>query len=139
MKVAGGTTGSREIMKAYQILLVDDDLDFVKATKLVLESVGYKVTIAGNGKEALAQMRAEKPDLLILDIIMKTPLEGVAVSQAMWEDDELREIPIIMVSCIASSEHAWLFPTDGYLHCIDFLFKPFKPSDLLDSVRRLLK
>ena len=123
----------------YKILLVDDDPLFVKATQLVLESAGYEVTPAKNADEALAVMRAERPDLVILDIMMDSILDGVYVSQIMFEDDELREIPVLMVSSIASSQYASQFPTDKYLHAVDFLFKPVQPSDLLESIQRFLK
>lgn len=123
----------------HKILLVDDDPLFVKATELVLESAGYAVTTANSGKEALSVMRADKPDLVVLDIMMDTILDGVYVSRTMWGDDELRKIPVVMVSSIASTEYASQFPLDEYLNAVDFLFKPVQPSDLLESVQRFLK
>ena len=122
-----------------KILLVDDDPLFVKVTQLVLESAGYGVTPAKNADEALALMRAGRPDLVVLDIMMDSILDGLYVSQVMFEDDELRKIPVVMVSSIASSEYASQFPTDRYLHAVDFLFKPVQSSDLLESIRRFLK
>jgi len=123
----------------HRILLVDDDPLFVKATQLVLESSGYEVTTAKNADEALALMRAERPDLVVLDIMMDSILDGLYVSQVMFEDDELRKIPVVIVSSIASSQYASQFPTDRYLHAVDFLFKPVQPSDLVQSIQRFLR
>jgi len=121
------------------IMLVDDDPLFVRATGVVLGSAGYEVRSAKNAEEALSLMRAEKPDLIVLDIMMDSVLDGVYVSETMSEDDELGQIPVVMVSSIASTEYASQFPMDRYLHAVDFLFKPIQPSDLLESIERFLK
>lgn len=125
--------------ESQRILLVDDDPLFVAAIRLVLESEGYEVSSANSADEGLALMRAEKPDLVVLDIIMDSVLDGVYVSQTMSEDDELRTIPVVMVSSIASTEYAAQFPQDRHLHAVDFLFKPVEPSDLLATIERFLK
>jgi CheY-like chemotaxis protein len=123
----------------HKILLVDDDPLFVRAVRMVLESEGYEVSSASNAEEGLALMRAEKPDLVVLDIMMDSILDGVFVSQTMSDDDELSDVPVVMVSSIASTEYVAQFPQDRYLHAADFLFKPVQPSDLLESVQRFLK
>jgi len=123
----------------HKILLVDDDPLFVTAVRLVLESEGYEVSSASNADEGLALIRVEKPDLVILDIMMDSVLDGVYVSQAMSEDVELRDVPVVMVSSIASTEYVAQFPQDRYLHAADFLFKPVEPSVLLETVQRFLK
>lgn len=76
-----------------KILLVDDDPDFVEATKIVLESAPYQVEVAYNGREALAKVHEEKPDLIILDIIMPEQ-DGFKVCKVLKEDPELSKIPI---------------------------------------------
>ena len=134
-----GARREKVVEQRYRILLVDDDPLFVKATQLVLESAGYEVATAKSGDEALTLMRAERPDLVVLDIMMDTILDGVYVSRTMWGDDKLRKIPVVMVSSIASSEYASQFPLDEYLNAVDFLFKPIQPSDLLESIQRFLK
>jgi CheY-like chemotaxis protein len=123
----------------HKILLVDDDPLFVTAVRLVLESEGYEVNSASNAEEGLALMRAEKPDLVVLDIIMDSVLDGVYVSQTMSDDDDLRDVPVVMVSSIASTEYAAQFPQDTHINAVDFLFKPVQPSDLLETVQRVLK
>ena len=121
-----------------RILLVDDDPLFAKVTQLVLSSAGYEVITAKGGQEALALMRDDKPDLVVLDIMMDSILDGVNVSRVMWADAELREIPVVMVSSIASSEYASHFPNEEHLNASDFLFKPVQPSELLQSIKRIL-
>lgn len=121
-----------------KILVVDDDPDFVEATRLVLEPAGYEVVSAADGDEALLKVRTEQPDLVILDVIMKTVLDGLYVSQQMADDPEQKHIPILMVTSIANSDYAALFPTDEYIHLSDFVSKPIAPDDLLRRVKALL-
>lgn len=122
-----------------KILVVDDDPDFLEATRMVLEPAGYKVITAMDGEEGLERSRVENPDLVILDVIMTTVLDGLSMSQRMSEDPEQAAIPILMVTSIANSDYRELFPTDEYIHIDDFVSKPIAPDDLLDRVDRLLK
>jgi DNA-binding response OmpR family regulator len=121
-----------------KILIVDDDPDFVEATRLVLEREGYDVISAADGDQGLVTARAEHPDLVILDVIMKTVLDGLYVSQEMANDPEQGRIPILMVTSIANTDYAALFPTDEYIHINDFASKPIAPRDLIRRVRALL-
>ena len=121
-----------------RILVVDDDPDFVEIIRTILLKEKYEVDTAANGDQALEKVRTEKPDLIILDIMMSTILDGVSVSQELREDPELRKIPLVMVSSIASTEHAEVFPTDEYLHVDRWLSKPVQPQDLLAAVRRFV-
>ncbi len=122
-----------------QILVVDDDPDFVAIVTRVLESSGYEVEAAANGAQALTAMRRRKPDLVLLDIMMSTILDGLSVSEEMHGDPELRDLPLIMISSIADTEHAAVFPTDEYVHMDGWITKPIHPDDLLRKVRRLLQ
>lgn len=122
-----------------RILVVDDDPDFVEATSIVLEAEGYVVDSAASGREALAKMRQSRPDLVILDIMMEGILDGLRASKEMEVDKTLREVPILIVSSITSSEYIGMFPTDEYLHADNFLSKPVEPARLLAEVKRLLK
>ena len=80
-----------------KILLIDDDPDFVEATKLVLESKPYQVITATNGNEGLAMAKKEKPKLIILDIIMPIK-DGFNAAEEFKKDTELQKIPIIMLT-----------------------------------------
>ena len=120
------------------ILVVDDDPDFVEATRLILESHGYEVSSAPNGDEGLAKVESEKPDLVILDVIMSSILDGLHMSQRMQESVEHRKTPILMVTSIANTDYAALFPTDEYVHIDGFLSKPVPPDVLVARVSELL-
>jgi len=120
------------------ILVVDDDPDFVEATRLVLEPHGYQVSSAANGDEGLAKVESEKPDLVILDVIMSSILDGLHMSRRMQERAEHRKTPILMVTSIANTDYAALFPTDEYVHIDGFLSKPVPPDVLLARVSELL-
>jgi len=121
-----------------KILVVDDDPDFVESTRLVLEPQGYEVISAANSDEGLAKVQEEKPDLVILDVVMTTVLDGLQMSQRMHDDIALRDIPILMVTSIANIDYAALFPTDEAIHIDAFLSKPVSPDRLFIEVGRLL-
>ena len=90
------------------------------------------------GDEGLEAVDAEKPDLLILDVIMKTMLDGFTMSQKMADNPVYKNIPILMVTSIANSDYASLFSADHYIHINDFVSKPIAPDDLLRRVAVLL-
>jgi CheY-like chemotaxis protein len=120
------------------ILVVDDDPDFVEITRTVLEKEGYEVISAPNGSQGLARAHREHPDLIVLDVMMSSVLDGVDLSQTLRDDAELKLIPLIMASSIAQSEHADQFPTDEYNHVDAWLSKPVQPQELLKQVRKLI-
>jgi len=122
-----------------RILVVDDDPDFVAIATRILTTAGYETVAAANGAQALATMRQRKPDLVLLDIMMSTVLDGLSVSEEMQADPELRDVPVIMVSSIADTEYAAVFPTDGYVHMDAWISKPIEPEDLLKKVGQHVK
>jgi CheY-like chemotaxis protein len=121
-----------------KILVVDDDPDFVEAMRLTLEPNGYTVASAASGDEGLAKVRSESPDLVILDVIMSSVLDGLQMSRRMQENPQHRRIPILMVTSIANTDYAALFPTDEYISIDGFLSKPVAPGVLLERVAALL-
>jgi Lrp/AsnC family transcriptional regulator for asnA, asnC and gidA len=121
-----------------QVLVVDDDPDFVEVVRLALVHEGFKVRSAKSGAEALALMRVDKPDLVILDIMMQGILDGIRTGRDMRGDGDLQEVPILMVSSIAGSEFARLLPEEGSLPADNLLLKPIDPSQLAAEVKRLL-
>ena len=80
------------------ILLIDDDKDFVLSTRTFLEGRGYKVETAYNGTEGLAKIQSGKIDLIVLDIMMDYDTEGFNLAYKLKEDETLKKIPIIIVS-----------------------------------------
>ncbi len=122
-----------------KIMVVDDDPDFVEIMRTILIAHGYQVVTAANGEQALAQMRADKPDLVLLDVMMSYVLDGLDVSQDMANDPELKRIPIIMVSSLTSTQHAEMFPTDMYIPVDHWITKPVQAEELLTKIASLLK
>jgi CheY-like chemotaxis protein len=121
-----------------KILVVDDDPDFVSATKIVLEKNDHEVISASSGDTGYQRAKGDRPDLVLLDVIMDTVLDGLSVSQRMHDDPELRNIPIIMVTSIANTDYAELFPTDEYIHINAFMSKPFSGEELMRQVNKYL-
>ncbi|MDH7485835.1 MAG: response regulator [Anaerolineae bacterium] len=121
-----------------KISVVDDDPDFVLLCRAILEAEGHEVVAAADGDEALKVMRQDKPDLVLLDVMMSTTLEGVVVSKEIEADPELRNVPVVMISSIATSEYAAEFPDDEGIPIAVWIPKPIQPAVLLKTVRRFL-
>ena len=126
--------------KRAKILLVDDDPDFVEATKVVLESQPYKVITALSGEEGLKKAREEKPDLVLLDIIMPG-VDGFQVCQQLKKDPQLAEIPVIMITSFSGRymETSIGLSQGLTLEAEDFVDKPVAPAELLIRVEKWLK
>ena len=122
-----------------KILVVDDDPDFVEFTRIVLEREGHTIVSAAGGGEALDKIAEDTPDLIVLDVIMDTVLDGLSVSRELSEHADYKQVPIIMITSIANTDYAELFPTDEYVHLDTFLTKPVAPERLVKEVNRLLK
>ena len=125
-------------MTKAKILVVDDDPDFIYYTRTVLEGAEYGVLSAGNSDQGMLVLTREQPDLVILDVIMSSVLDGLSMSQQMASNPALRHVPIIMVSSIANTDYAMLFPTDESIHIDAFLTKPVAPAELLRQIAQLL-
>jgi CheY-like chemotaxis protein len=125
-------------MPKAKILIVDDDPDFVEYTRTVLENSGYRVISAGNSDQGMRILAREKPDLVVLDVIMSSVLDGLSMSQRMADDPELSHVPVVMVTSIANTDYLALFPTDESIHIDAFLTKPIAPAELVRQIGRLL-
>ncbi len=121
-----------------KILVVDDDPDFVKVASKVLEKAGYTVASAANGAKALQSMRNDKPDLVLLDIMMSYILDGLDVSREMAEDPALKDVPVIMVTSLTGVKASGLLPTDEYVAVDEWLTKPVEPDQMLARVAEKL-
>jgi CheY-like chemotaxis protein len=123
---------------------VDDDPEFVETTRIILEANGYETQAASNGGEALAQLEKEKPDIILLDVMMRTVGDGVWVSQKLRGDDRLRGVPILMITAVNRESDTRSFHLDpnsdgDFLPVDGFLEKPVEPEVLLREVARLIK
>ena len=125
-------------MPKTKILVVDDDPDFVEYLRTVLESAGNKVVSAGNGDQGMLTLTREKPDLVVLDVIMSSVLDGLNMSQRMADDPTFKHVPVVMVTSIANTDYLALFPTDESIHIDAFLTKPIAPAELLRQIQRLV-
>lgn len=122
-----------------RILIVDDDPDFVAATKKVLESKPYEVLVAYDGDEGLQRTREEKPDLIILDIIMPRE-DGFKVCEEIKGDPQLAEIPVIILTSLSQKWGETTFSvTQGLaLEAEDYIDKPVAPPELLKRLEERL-
>jgi len=125
-----------------KILVVDDDPDMRDAITIILESRGYQIVTAQDGLEALANLKAEKPDLMMLDLLMPK-MDGFAVlkelQDARWS--KYREIPILVLSSVReeASRRRYELETALTLEVADYVEKPISPDVLLERVEKLLK
>jgi len=126
--------------KKAKILLVDDDVDFVKSTKIVLESKPYEVIVAYEGDEGLRKAREENPDLILLDVIMPVK-DGFSAAERLKEDPQLSKIPLIMLTAYSSKRGGSGIPVShGFtLEAEDYVEKPISPEELLAKVEKYLK
>jgi two-component system response regulator VicR len=118
-----------------RIMIVDDEPDTVDLVKLVLETEGYETSVAYSGQEALDKINVERPDLVLLDIMMPQ-LDGWAVRKEIVENEDTKDIPVVMLTAKAQ-------PLDKMigLHVVgvtDYITKPFGRQDLIDRVRKVL-
>jgi two-component system alkaline phosphatase synthesis response regulator PhoP len=120
-----------------KILIIDDDIDFVEAVRLTLEKAGFIVIDAQDGKKGLAKIKAEKPDLVLLDVMMETQDEGFHVAYQIRKDSETADLPIIMLTAIGQ-ETGFSFDKEKdeeFLPVNEFIEKPINPDILIEIVK----
>jgi DNA-binding response OmpR family regulator len=125
-----------------KILVVDDDPDILDAVSMILESQGYKVVTAQNGLEGLAKIEAEKPALMILDLLMPK-MDGFALYRELQDPkwSKYKDMPILILSSVReeASRRRYELETSVELGVDDYIEKPFSPDILLKRVGRLIK
>ena len=122
-----------------KVLLVDDDRDFVESTRAVLEEK-YEVIVAYDGDEGIEKVKSERPDLIILDVIMPTE-DGFSAAEQLKNDPELSDIPVIMLTSFGTrmSKETQIPRSRGFdLQAEDYIEKPVKPDELLRHAEELL-
>jgi two-component system, OmpR family, response regulator VicR len=122
-------------MPKLKILCIEDEPQMIDLFRLILETHGYEVVGAEGGQQGLEAMRAEKPDLILLDLMMPD-MDGGDVYQRMKQEAELSDIPVVIVTAKAA-------PIDKvlWMHVAkvdDYVTKPFGPSELVASIERVL-
>jgi len=119
------------------ILLVDDDDVFVEAVTAVLES-RYRVRRAANGTEGLQMIAEERPDLVILDVMMDHLSEGFDVARKLRNDPETADLAIIMLTGVDQVYNVRMEVDESWVPCDRYLEKPVAPGDLLQHVAEVL-
>ena len=122
-----------------RILFIDDDLDMHLAIRAILGG-DYEVTCCRTGIEGMEAMRREHPDLLLLDIMLAQPTEGIQVACQMRQDPHLKEIPIIFISAVGESCGAE-YAKEVCPVAVDadmFLDKPLEASTVREAIRWVL-
>ncbi len=117
-----------------RILAVDDEPELAELIRYHLARAGHVVTTAANGWEAVGLARAQRPDLILLDLMLPD-LDGFGVCEILRRQAETATIPIVIVSAWSSGESRHLGLELGAL---DYLTKPFSPQDLVRCVDRLM-
>jgi CheY-like chemotaxis protein len=122
-----------------KILLVDDDSDFVLINRTVLEGAGYAVATASSGLEGFDAALAERPDLVVLDVMMEEPLEGFDLARRLRADPSFAGTRIVLLTSINRQFRPLSFaPDPDWLPVDRFLEKPLAPEELLRQVKSVL-
>jgi len=124
-----------------KILVVDDDPDILEAVSTVLESQSYEVVTAHDGQEGLVKLEKERPDLMILDLLMPK-MDGFAVIKVVRDPKRAgcSSLPILMLTAVRedASRRRYELETGGELSVDDYVEKPISPNILLQRVENLL-
>jgi len=123
-----------------KILLVDDDADFVEATKIILESKSYDVAVAYDGKEGLKKVETELPNLIILDVMMPE-INGYEVCAKIKSDPKYGHIPILLLTAVgeAISTTKYTREMGMKMEADDYIPKPVEPIELVERVENLFR
>jgi DNA-binding response OmpR family regulator len=116
-----------------KILVVDDEDDILHFLEMVLREKGYQVTTASGGHEALTRAQIDKPDLVLLDIMMPQ-MDGWEVLKLLRVDDDTRRIPVAMLSARTEAKDRVQGLQEG---AIDYICKPFSLTELLGKIEAI--
>jgi len=122
-----------------KILIVDDDTDFVEAVSFFLETHGYRVFKAHDGTEGLRLAKMERPDLILMDIMMNERTEGFFTVQEMRRSPELKSVPIFVLTALYSKVADFrISPDSAWLAHDEFFSKPVDMPRLVEKIRQRL-
>ncbi len=126
---------------AKKVLMIDDDPEFVEAISNLLDARGYTVESASNGKDGVEKAKQMNPDIILLDVMMTTKSEGFDTARAMHEDENIKEIPIVMVTGVRKEMNLpfGFEPDEEWLPVKAVLEKPVKPELLLKTVQENIR
>jgi len=128
-------------MSVKKILIIDDDVDFVESTRIILEAKGYNLSSAGNREEGFEKVKQISPDLILMDVMMEKMSDGFDLTRKLKSEEKYKDIPILMLTAIGektgfgfsdvAGDKTWL-PVDDYME------KPVAPEKLAAKVEKLL-
>ena len=121
-------------MTTKKVLVVDDEIDLVETVRFPLELEGYTVLVSQNGEDALHQARHEKPDLILLDVMLPK-LDGYKVCRLLKFDEKYRHIPILMMTAKTQQKDKTLGLETG---ANEYITKPFDVDALVEKVKSYL-
>ncbi len=126
---------------SYKLLIIDDDVDLVEMNRAFFTSKGFRVCKAYNGSDGLKLVKSERPDLVILDVMMTEVGEGFEVAREIRKDDDIKDTLILMMTSV-NQEHNFnltIGPDDNWNPVDDFMEKPVTHTQLYDKVIEMLK
>jgi two-component system alkaline phosphatase synthesis response regulator PhoP/two-component system response regulator VicR len=119
---------------AVKILVCDDERSIVRLIQVNLERQGWSVVTAYDGKEGLEKIRAEKPDICVLDVMMPY-MDGFEVLKNLRREPETQNLPVVMLTAKAQDKDVF----EGYHFGADvYLTKPFNPAELVTFIKRII-
>jgi DNA-binding response OmpR family regulator len=121
-------------MNSKKILLVDDANTILMIERMILARSAYQLITACDGEEAVAKALAERPDLILLDVVMPK-MNGFQVLRELRRNETTRDIPIIMVTTRGEEQNMETGFTNG---CTDYVVKPIDAHELVAKVRNYL-
>jgi two-component system, OmpR family, alkaline phosphatase synthesis response regulator PhoP len=124
-----------------KILLIDDDEDLLRSFQVILESNGYEVITAIDGKTGYSVLKDQNPDLLVLDVMMRSNLEGYNLLHTIKSDHEYKEKPIILLTGMLDQLGVNLNPgveDESMFPNVRFQDKPVDPNVLIQMIRDML-
>jgi two-component system alkaline phosphatase synthesis response regulator PhoP len=126
--------------KKAKVLVVDDELDVVEMLKMMLGNASYDVVSAFDGEEGIKKAKEEKPDVIILDLMMPG-MNGFEACKQMKNDPDLKEIPVLVLTAISQHFSDTKYARDLGLGLLsdDYIDKPVDPNALLNRIATLLE
>ena len=117
-----------------RILIVDDEKDIVETLSFMLKAKGFECLCAYDGEEGLTLAKSQKPDLVILDVMMPK-INGYKICRLLKFDNKYKDIPIIMVTARSQDEDKMIGEETG---ADEYITKPFEFSDVLEKIKKYL-
>jgi CheY-like chemotaxis protein len=125
-----------------KVLLIDDDQDLLRSFHINLEIIGYEVTTASDSEEGLKSLKNDKPDIIILDVMMNTNLEGYNFLHKIKEDSEYKTIPVLLLTGMADQIGVNLYSAVEDVKALPnvrFQDKPIPPIKLVEIIEDMIR